>query len=79
MKKSDETVAVMRCDARRQISDMEDKVCAKFEKAEETRHASHRQTENMLSKEKDKVAEVRRLAFKNMAEKMADTEEIMQR
>ena len=39
-KKSAETVADTRCDARIQISEIEDKVYAKFEKAEETRRDS---------------------------------------
>ena len=46
-----------------------------FEKVEETRRASRRQAANILAEEKEKVAEVGRLASKNMAEKMAEMEE----
>ena len=47
----------------------------RFDKSEETRHVSHQQSEKILSEEKDNVAEVQRLASKNMAEKMAYMEE----
>ena len=61
-KKSAEKVAEMGFDACCQISEMEDKVYAKFEKAEETRRASRRQAANILSEEKYKVGEVGLLA-----------------
>ena len=54
---------------------MKDKVHAKFDKAEETRLSSHRQAEEMLAEEKEKVDEVQRLASKNMSENMAEMEE----
>ena len=71
---SDETVAETRCYARRQISEMKDKVHAKFYKAEETRLSSHRQAEEMLAEEKEKVDEVQRLASKNVSENMEEME-----
>ena len=63
-----------RCNTRRQIFEKEDKVYGKVEKAEGTRLASLRQASWILAEEKKKVAEVWRLAYKNMAEKMADME-----
>ena len=42
--KSDETMAETRCYARRQISEMEDKMYAKTEKTDKTRRASRQQT-----------------------------------
>ena len=74
-KKSAETVADTRCDARIQISEIEDKVYAKFKKAEVTRRDSLWQAAEILSDEKERVAEVRRLKYKNMADKIADMEE----
>ena len=69
--KSDETMAETRCYARRQISEMEDKMYAKTEKTDKTRRASRQQTAQILSEEKYKLAEVRQIASKNMAVKMA--------
>ena len=51
-KNSGETVAETRCDALRQISEMEDKVYAKSDKAEETRHAIYQHAAEILSEEK---------------------------
>ena len=53
---------------------MKDKVHAKFDKSEETRLSSHRQAEEMLAEEKEKVDEMRRPAYKNMDENMVDME-----
>ena len=61
----------MRGDAFRQIYEMEDRVYKNVEKAEDTRRASRQQAAEILADEKETVAEVRRLASKNMAEKMA--------
>ena len=73
-KKSAETVAETRCDTRRQSSEMEDKVYGSFEKSKDLRRASRQQAAEILTEEKEKVSEVRRLASKNMAEKMANME-----
>ena len=73
--KSAKTVTETRCDARRKTSKMKNKLYENFEKAEETRRASHRHTEEILDEEKEKVAEVRRIDSKNMAGNMADMEE----
>ena len=75
MNKSDKKMKYMRCFARCQISEMEDKVYAKFEKAEETRRASCQHAATILDEEEEKVDEMWGLASKNMAEKMADMEE----
>ena len=69
---STETVAETRFDSRHQIDEMEDKVYGVFKKAEETRRAICRQAEKILAQEKEKVAEVRRLDSKNMADNMAE-------
>ena len=48
-KKSAETVEETRCDACCQIAEMEDKLYAKFENAEETRRASCQQESDIIS------------------------------
>ena len=68
-------MAESRCDAPRQISEMEDKVYAKFEKAEYTRCDSLRQAAEIIAEDKDEVAEVWRLPSKNMSDIMSDMEE----
>ena len=68
-------MAETRCDSRHQIAEMENKVYGIFDKTEETRRAICRQAEKILAEEKEKVAEVRSLATKKMAEKMVDIEE----
>ena len=50
--KSAETVAETRCDARCQISEMEDKVYAKSEKAEYMRHVSRQKAADILAEDK---------------------------
>ena len=62
--KSAEIVAETRCDARRQIVEIEDEVFAKFEKAGETRRSICLPSSDILAEEKEKVAELRRLASK---------------
>ena len=73
--KSDETVENTRCYSRRQISEMEDKVYAKSDKAEYTRHAIRQQAAEIIDEDKEKVTEVQQLASRKMDEKMAYTEE----
>ena len=74
-KKSDEILVETRCDSICQISEMEEKVYAKFEKAEETRHASHQKSADILDEEKEKVTKVRRLASCKIADNIAEIEE----
>ena len=73
-KNSDDTVEDMRCDSHHQIFEMKNKVYAIFEKSEYARRDSRRQEAYILAQEKYKVADVRQLAFKQMDEKMEDTE-----
>ena len=74
-KKSSDTVADKRCDDRRQITEMEDKVYAKSEKAEDMRRFSRQQAVDIIAEQKQKVDEVMQFASKKMAEKMAKMEE----
>ena len=74
-KKSAETVAQTRCDARRQISEMEEKVYAEADKAEYTRRAIRQQAAEILSEKKNNVEEVRRLASRKISHNMAEMEE----
>ena len=74
-KKSDEILVETRCDSICQISEMEEKVYAKSEKAEETRHASHQKSADILDEEKEKVTKVRRLASCKIADNIAEIEE----
>ena len=74
-KKSSETVAETRCDARRKIAEVEDIVYTKADKEKDTRHAIHRQSAVIISEDKQKVVKVRQLASKNMSESMAEMEE----
>ena len=64
MNNSAETVTDTRCDECCKISEMEDKVYAKFENAKEMRRTSRQQASEILFEEKEKVSEVRRLASK---------------
>ena len=73
--KSYETVENTRCYSRRQISEMEDKVYAKSDKAEYTRHAIRQQAAEIIDEDKEKLVELQKLASKNMADKMAYMEE----
>ena len=66
-KKSDDTVADPRCDARHQIAEIEDNFYANSDKAEETRLASIQQAADILAEEKEKAEEVLQLASCNMA------------
>ena len=52
MNNSAETVTDTRCDECCKISEMEDKVYAKSDKAEETRHAIYQHAAEILSEEK---------------------------
>ena len=74
-KKSAETVAETRCDACRQISEMEDKVYKQDDKAEETRHDIIQQAEDIIDEEKNNVKEVHQLASSKMSDMMEQTEE----
>ena len=67
-------MAETRCDDRRQIAEMEDKVYVKADKAEDMRRDISRKAAEILAEDKEKVEEVRRLASRKMAEKMLDME-----
>ena len=68
-KNSSETLTETRCD------EMEDHVYVKFDNTEETSRANRQKSSGIHAEEKHKVAEVRRLASKKMAENMEKMEE----
>ena len=73
--KSDETVEETRCDSCRQFFEMEEKVYAKYQRAEETRSDIRRQASEILADQKYNMVDVWRLASCKMAENMEEMEE----